>query len=222
MALLRILIIINISVILIAPITAFSENLGVYGSIYSIEEPDMLSAIHSKLLSMQKSGVLKAQKRNFIARSIAHIERPTSVNGVTDLGSNKPITRIFNPSIVLNNAITDLNGNVIAYPGEKINPLKIHTFNESLIFIDGDNSKQILLVENLVKKYQSQFEKIKIILTSGDINASANALHQRVYFDQKGVLCKRFKIQHTPTMVFQEKENGVKIPRLIIKEFSYA
>lgn len=221
MTMLKILMIFNICVLFGFPISVFSENLGVYGSIYSIEEPDMLSAIHNKLVSMQESGVLAAQKRNFIARSIKHIERPTPVTGVSDIGNQKPIVRLFNPSIVLNKSITNLNGDVIAYSGEKINPLKIHPFNEMLIFIDGDNAKEIQWAVNTENKNQSQFSDIKIILTSGDINQSAKALHQRVYFDQDGVLCKRFGIKHTPTMVYQATENGVKIPRLIIKESSY-
>ena len=217
----RLLIMINVGIVAIFPSSILAENLGVYGEIYSISEPDMLSAIHEKLSLMQKSGELIAQKRNFIHESIAHIVRPHPVDGVTDIGDQKPKSWIFNPSIVLNKSITNINGDVLADKGEKINPLKIHSFNEALLFIDGDNKKQIDLALKIESKYQSRFEDIKIILTNGDINTSAIALKQRVYFDQSGVLCKRFVITHTPTMVYQEIKNGVKIPRLEIREFSY-
>lgn len=212
---------INVGIIAIFPLSIFSENLGVYGSIYSISEPDMLTAIHDKLMAIQKSGQLREQKRNFISHSIAHIVRPDSVQGVSDLGSNPPRTRLFNPSIVLNKNITNLNGDVIASKGEKINPLKTHLFDEALIFINGDNQKQISWVLTAENKYSNRFKAIKVILVSGDINVSAKSLKQRVYFDQSGVLCKRFGITHTPTMVYQATKNDMKIPRLEIREFSY-
>lgn len=218
----RLLIMINVGIIAIFPLSIFSENLGVYGSIYSISEPDMLAAIHDKLMVMKKSGELEAQKRNFIKRSIQHILRPHPVDGVTDLGEQKPISWLFNPSIVLNKSITNINGDVLAVKGEKINPLRLHPFNEALIFIDADNKNQIDLAISLENEYKERFEDIKIILTRGDINVSAKELKQRVYFDQSGVLCRRFGITHTPTMVYQASKNGVKIPRLEIKEFSYA
>lgn len=212
---------INVGIVAIFPSSVFSQNLGVYGSIYSISEPDMLTAIHDKLMVMQKSGELTAQKRNFISHSIAHIVRPNPVMSVSDLGSNPPVTRIFNPSIVLNKNITNLNGDVVAYKGEKINPLNIHSFDEALFFINGDNQKQISWALQAENKYSNRFKRIKIILVSGDINVSAKSLKRRVYFDQSGVLCKKFGITHTPTMVYQATKNGMKIPRLEIREFSY-
>lgn len=217
----RLLIMINVGIIATFPLVSFSENLGVYGSIYSISEPDMLTAIRDKLVLMQKDGDLEAQKKNFIKRSIEHILRPRPVNFVSDLGDQKPISRIFNPSIVLNKSITNIDGNVLAKKGEKINPLKIHPFNEALIFINGDNESEVNFALSLESKYKEKFEDIKIILTSGDINKSAKLLKQRVYFDQSGVLCKRFGIKYTPTMVYQASHNGLKIPRLEIREFSY-
>lgn len=212
---------INVGIIAIFPSSVFSQNLGVYGSIYSISEPDMLTAIHDKLMLIQKSGQLSAEKRNFISHSIAHIVRPDSVRGVSDLGSNPPTTRLFNPSIVLNKNITNLNGDFVAFKGEKINPLNVHSFDEALIFINGDNQKQISWVLQAEKKYSNRFKSTKIILASGDINVSAKSLKQRVYFDQSGVICKKFGITHTPTMVYQATKNGMKIPRLEIREFSY-
>lgn len=217
----RLLIMINVGIIATFPLVSFSENLGVYGAIYSISEPDMLSAIHDKLISMNKSGQLEDQKRNFIKRSIQHILRPRPVDFVPDLGDRKPTSRLFNPSIVLNKSITNINGDVLSVKGEKINPLKVHPFNEALIFINGDNESQINFALSLESKYKEKFEDIKIILTSGDIENCAKLLKQRVYFDQSGVLCKRFGIKYTPTMIYQASRNGVKIPRLEIREFSY-
>ena len=209
------------AIVVVYPFSVFAENLGVYGSIYSISEPDMLTAIHEKLEIMKGNGELASQKKNFIDQSIKHILRPSPVKNVTDLGSLSPKSYLFNPSIILDKNITNLDGEIIAKAGTKINPLKIKSFDEALIFINGDNTKEINWTFKAVKKYSRDFSDIKIILVNGDINTSAKALNHRVYFDQDGVLCKRFDIQHTPTMVYQDVVNGLKIPRLMIKEFSY-
>ena len=49
-----------VSFIFLSNIT-YAKDLGVMGSVYSIVEPDMLTGIHEKLLSMQKNGELARQ-----------------------------------------------------------------------------------------------------------------------------------------------------------------
>lgn len=211
-----------VGVVAIFPQPVLAKNCGVYGSIYSISEPDMLNAIYTKLSLMQESGELQKQKKAFIARSISHILRPTPVAGVSDLKNQEPKYWIFNPAIVLNRTITNATGDVIARAGTKVNPLRFKSFDEALIFIDGDDQNQINWVKDKCQKDSKKYSDIKIILVNGDINQTAKTLKGRVYFDQNGVLCKRFGITHTPTMVYQAEINGLKIPRLMIKEFSDA
>lgn len=212
----------SVGCVAIFPPLIFAKNIGVYGSIYSISEPDMLNAIYQKLSTMQSDGQLETQKKNFIANSIAHIVRPTPVAGVSDLGSLQPKIYLFNPSIVLDHTLKNSNGDIIAVKGTQINPLKIKSFDEALLFIDGDDQKQLLLASKIIQTKSKNFSAIKIILVNGDINQTAKLLKQHMYFDQAGVLCKRFGITHTPTMVYQASVHGLKIPRLEIKEFSDA
>lgn len=203
-------------------LNVFAKNCGVYGAIYSIAEPDMLSAIQTKLSLMQSRGELERQKKAFIANSIAHILRPIPVAGVSDLNNSQAKSWLFNPSIVLDHTIISSRGQVIATAGTKINPLKLKEFNEALIFINGDNQNQLDWVARIIQKNEKTVSQLKIILVNGDIDQTAKSLKSRVYFDQHGVLCKRFGITHTPTMVYQAVVNGMKIPRLIIQEFSNA
>lgn len=206
----------------IFPLNIFAKNCGVYGAIYSIAEPDMLSAIHAKLSLMQLRGELEREKKAFIDNSIAHIVRPIPVVGVSDLNKAQAKSWLFNPSIVLDRTITSSTGKIIATAGETINPLKFKQFNEALIFINGDNQNQLNWVVQEIQKDEKKYSQLKIILVNGDINQTAKSLKTRVYFDQLGVLCKRFGITHTPTMVYQAVVNGMKIPRLKIQEFSDA
>src|SRR3990167_1877002 len=213
---------ISVGCVAIFPLTTFAKNIGVYGSIYSISEPDMLNAIAQKLSIMQSDGQLALQKKKFIAKSIAHILRPTPVAGVSDLGSLKPQSHLMNPAIFLNHTIRNSNNDVIALKGTKINPLKIKSFDEALLFIDGDDQKQIALAYHIIQTESKDFSAIKIILVNGDINQTAKLLRRHMYFDLGGVLCKRVGIMHTPTMVYQASVHGLKIPRLEIREFSDA
>ena len=211
-----------VGVVVIFPLNVFATNCGVYGAIYSIAEPDMLSAIQTKLSLMQKNGDLERQKKAFIENSIAHILRPAPVDGVSDLNNRQAKSWLFDPSIVLDHTIKSSTGQVIATKGTKINPLKFKQFDEALIFINGDNKNKLDWMAREIQKDKKTYSQLKIILVNGDINQTAKSLKTRVYFDQDGILCKRFDIKHTPTMVYQANVNGVKIPRLMIKEFSDA
>lgn len=196
-----------------------ADNLGVKGSVYHIVEPDMLRGIQEKLQAMQKSGELERQKQLVITRSIQHILRPTPVQGVTDLQKGQtPLQHTFNPTLVVNKDITNSNGDLIAKKGTQVNPLNTMHFDETLLFINGDNANQIHWAKRMEKKTHTQYQRFKIILIKGNINDASKALHHRVYFDQHGTLCKHFSIKYTPTMVFQPKVKGVYVPEIRVKE----
>ena len=123
---------------------------------------------------------------------------------------------------MLDKNITNATGIIIAKKGTLINPLKIKSFDEALLFINGDNSKQIKLANTELKKLAGKYRLIKIILVNGNISDTAKLLKHRVYFDQFGVLCHQFNIKHTPTLVAQAMVNGLRIPRLSIVELADA
>ena len=80
-------------------------------------------------------------------------------------------------------------------------------FDETLIFINGDNAAQVSWVYAVAKQKDQMNQRYKIILVNGDIKVTSQSLNHRVYFDQYGRLCQRFGIKHTPTLVFQPKED---------------
>ncbi len=197
----------------------YADNLGVEGSVYQIVEPDMLTGIHEKLEMMKTNGELERQKQAVIRRTIQHILRPRPVSGVSDLPKGKkPVVRYFNPTIILNKNIKNANNDIIARKGTRVNPLDSIRFNETLIFINGDNARQIHWANQLIKRDTQKQKPFKIILVNGDINATAKALHHQIYFDQHGTLCHHFKIKHTPTLVFQPTQNKDESKKLLVQE----
>ena len=191
-------------------LTAQAHCIGTYGSIYSIAEPDMLRAIHKRLAAMQEDGAIDRMQQGMIKRARAHVLRPTPVSGVTDL-TGPASSHYIDPSITIDHAIKLPSGEVIAQAGETINPLAIRVFHERLCFINGDNSQQISWV-----KHKASCNKV--ILVNGNIRKVTHSLGRRIYFDQFGYLCHRFKITHTPSVVFQPHF----LQRLLVKEVQIA
>jgi conjugal transfer pilus assembly protein TraW len=205
---------------LFACMPIYANDLGVYGAIFSISEPDMLDSIYSRLDSMQKNGELEKYNEAFKTRVIEHIVRPAPVAGVSDLDQTKPGFHYYNPTMIVNHDISDALGNVIAHKGDWVNPLQTMQFNEILYFIDGDNAKQMAWMKKQIAVADQVNQSIKVILVNGNIQTSAKALNERVYFDQYGKLCQTFGIKHTPTVVYQPINNGMIVPRLMVKEVS--
>jgi len=208
------------AVLLIACLPGYllAENLGVYGQIYSIAEPDLLSSIHAKLLAYQNNGELAEMEKDLKDRAQQSILRPTPVSGINDaLAGDKPIVSYYTPTLVLQNDILDQNGKILFSKGTSINPLDKNTtekiapnsympqFNETLFFINADNSAQISFVKNAIKalsdKNTSFHDGIyKIILINGNLKEASNSLG-RIYFDQHGVLSHLFHIHRVPAIV---------------------
>ncbi|UBX30655.1 hypothetical protein [Arsenophonus apicola] len=78
-----------------------------------------------------------------------------------------------------------------------MSPFDITPFNETLYFIDGDDEKQLTWVA--AQKPTTAIKKI--ILVNGNIKTTSDALNQRIYFDQGGVLVNRFGIERLPSVV---------------------
>lgn len=178
-------------------------TVGVFGQVFPIEEQDFLVFIHHKLACMQQDGHLEQAKAAFIKRVKEHTLRPTPVAGITT--TDHPKTWEYDPSFVLTRNITDGRGHVLYHQGMRINPLdpvlagKYHVplFNETLIFINADDDKEIHWLKHTLDHYQ----QVKVILVKGNIKRASKALKSRIYFDQNGVLCHHFGITHVPSIL---------------------
>jgi conjugal transfer pilus assembly protein TraW len=194
--------------------SAMADDLGVYGHVYSIAEPDLLTFIHARLEGFKKTGRLKAMQKAFIHRARAFAMHPPAVTGVHDAATTQ--TFYFTPHFVLKRSIYDARGNLLYPAGIVINPLDAKTikkinpyatasaFNEVLFFIDGDDAKQVQWVKQQQKQVTGMY---KIILVKGNV-AKASQTLGRVYFDLHGVLCHHFGIKAVPAVL---KRQGKKL-----------
>lgn len=184
-----------------------AKDLGVVGKTFVIAEMDFLEYIQQKMADMQASGEWKTVQSEFKKRVKEHLARPTPTH-LPKAEVDK--TWFFNPSLTVPYDVKDSRGEVIVKQGTVINPLDRVGLSSSLIFFDGDDETQVSWVAQELKQHQ----KVKLILTAGDVKDVANNFKQAIYFDLNGFLVTKFQIKHLPVRVVQAGN------RLLINEVS--
>lgn len=172
-----------------------AADLGTWGDLWPVQEPDMLNVIMHRLESLQQSGEMGRKMDEFKARVARNSLRPPAVEGVTR--TKKYASRLFDPSVRLVADIRDNEGRVFARKGEVMNPLQYVPFNQTLYFINGDDPEQVAWMKHQTPPTLES----KIILVRGSIPQAQTALDSRIYFDQNGVLCQRLGIDQVPARV---------------------
>ena len=170
-----------------------AKDLGTHGRVWAIEEQNIVSYIKSQITEE------KAQKiqKDFISKSKKHINRTKPVGGITKTLERK--VHYYNPEITLMKDIVDQAGKVLYQKGMKVNPLDYQPFTRQLLFIDGDDIKQVAFA---ISKYKKVGDNLKIVLTNGSpMELMKKFKMVRFYFDQESHLTKTFGIKTVPTLV---------------------
>ncbi|WP_024548214.1 type-F conjugative transfer system protein TraW [Siccibacter turicensis] len=184
------------AVLLSASVSA--KDLGTWGNLFEPAEQDMLAFIQGRLKSMEQSGELGRLQSEAIERVKRNAVRPQPVAGISP--AVKYRTFSYDPTFIVNETITDMKGNIIARKGDRVNPFDKVPFSQTLYFIDGDNRDEL----TWMKQQLSATTNFKVILVKGNIKDTSDALDERIYFDQAGVLTTKFGIEHTPARVSRD------------------
>jgi conjugal transfer pilus assembly protein TraW len=179
---------------LVSPLTQ-AADLGTWGDLWPVREQDMLQLITQRLQSLQSSGQWDQTMDAFKQRVIENSQRPAPVEGIKR--AEKYEQRWFDPSIRLTEDLKDNEGRVFARKGDVVNPLKTVPFVQTLYFINGDDADQLAWMKRQVPETLMS----KIILVRGSIPDTSAALDSRIYFDQNGVLSKRFGLTAVPARI---------------------
>lgn len=174
---------------------AAAKDYGQVGTVFPIIEPDLLRVIEAKLNAMQANGQIDAMNRRLAERTRTKVNRPDPVAGIA--AATRPRTWLYDPSIVLDHDIRDHKGQLIAARGKRVNPLDYVVVGTPLVFLDGDDEKQ---VEWALKRFD---DKARLILVRGAPLELMTKRQRRFYFDQAGTLTTKFGIVATPAVVEQ-------------------
>jgi conjugal transfer pilus assembly protein TraW len=177
---------------------ATAKDLGVRGELFPVIEPDIQAAIMSTLNRFEEEGRMKALQDELVDRTKGYVQRPKPVNGVTR--ANQDRSWLHDPSIQLQHDLQDARGVVFARAGQRVNPLQHLPFDQTLLFIDGDDKQQIAWADAEAGKVQ----RSKIILVRGPVYELSRQRGKQLYFDQEGTLTAVLGIAAVPAKVRRE------------------
>ena len=176
---------------------AQARDYGQHGAVWPVIEPDLLAQIHARLLHLEANGETAKLGEELKRRTIARVNRPTPVAGI---GLASVVRRwSFDPTITVDADIKDDKGRTIIARGTRVNPLDTVPLRAPLVFLDGDDQRQI---DWALARYGRT--PAKFILVGGAPLELMKAKQRRFYFDQGGKLTERFSIRAVPAVVEQQ------------------
>lgn len=176
-----------------------ADDLGVIGPTYPIAEQHLLDMITQRLRALQESGKLARLRDRAIADSSKSVTDPAPVAGLAP--TKMPRSFWFDPTYVLEQNILDSAGHILFPAGTRTNPLSITPFSRQLLFFDAREPQQVRLAKELMKRHGA---RIKPVLVGGAYLQLMRRWKTRLYYDQQGLLVRRFGIRHVPALVSQD------------------
>lgn len=186
-------------VALITMTWAHATDLGVIGPTYEISEPHLLKMIEQRLREKERTGELQRLEEEAKARGVEAVTNPQPIAGIRTTQTAR--TFYFDPSFTLDRNIQDVQGRLMFPAGTRKNPLEIVSLSKHLLFFDARDRRQVSRARELLATYQG---KVKPILTGGSYLDLMKSWHIPVYYDQQGLLTRRFGIRQVPALVSQE------------------
>jgi len=187
-----------LSVLLTSSSFVQAKNLGVFGHTFEIHEEDFLEVLQARIRTLASQGKLQEYQEEVIKRTKKSMAQPKPVKGLQLTTLER--TFYYNPNLTVPYDIKDHTGRCIHKAGTKVNPLAIKPFRKTLVFIDGDNERQVKFALKLHKGNRL----LKIILVKGAPFDLMNSYKTPLYFDQEGVLIQKLGIKQVPAIVSQE------------------
>ena len=178
---------------------AHAQQADVIGPVYAIAEPSLLEVILSKLRDTERTGALARLQRDAQSKIAEAVKAPQPLAGLTKAKVAR--TRYYDPSIVVPYPITDAEGRILVAAGTMVNPLDTVSLSKRLLFFDGRDPQQLARARALLDQHRG---RVKLILTAGSYLDLMRNWKQPVFFDQRGHLTQKLRIEHVPALVTQE------------------
>ena len=191
-------------------VLAQAEDLGVIGKTYDIAERDLIEAMKDKLRQMEKTGELAKKQDEYKNRVMSGIEHPKPIPGIQ--ATETANTHYYDPSIVTDKDIADATGKILYPRGTRVNPLDYIGWNKYLLFVDARDARQLAFSKKITA---ASDRPVRLVLVAGAPLNLMRKWKKQVYYDQGGILTRRFAITRVPAMVRQEGR------RLRIDELRY-
>lgn len=200
------------AVLVLAALTlrANAEDLGTKAQTYALDR-DAADQIKDVMRRKQQSGELDTFWKTYRDKTVASIKNPPPLGITTNYSAR---TELHTLRFVIPQDYRDQNGKVVVRRGTVIEPLKVMPLTNGLLFIDGNDPRQ---VEYAVRR--SQTEPLKIVLTAGSpytmrLRYANQPWHGGTgvpfYFDQRKMIINTLgrlygiQINSVPAAVYQQ------------------
>ena len=170
-------------------------DLGQHGTVFEIVEEDMLDLLIKRSSAMKNSGKLQEIEDSFKTKAKESVLNPRPVAGLETTTKERSFT--YDPTLTLDKDIKDHEGILIGAKGKRINPLEFLKLSKGLLFVDGTKENQL----SWAIAHKNRF---RIVLTNGSPVKLEKTHDTRFYFDQAGVITKRYGITSVPAKIEQQ------------------
>ena len=178
---------------------AMANDLGVVGPTYEIVERDLIEVMKDKFRRMEKSGELARLQESYKQRVIETVEKPRPVHGVRSTETVR--TFYVDPTWTLDRNVVDEQGKLLFPAGTKVNPLDYAPLTQYLLFFDQREKAQVAFARRFIEQSKA---RVKPILVGGEPLKLMRQWKREVFYDQGGVLSRKFLLKHSPAIVSQE------------------
>lgn len=190
-----------VTLLLLASLCAISgaqaRDLGNYGEVFAVVEPDFLAEILARLKAMEADGGLAQMEKDMQDRARAYAMRPRTTGDFARAEENRAFD--IDLTIRVDRDLADQNGQVFAPAGTIVNPLAWSQFRKTILFIDGDDPEQV----DWAVRQGDELNSL-IVLVKGAPLELMRRHGRRFWFDQDGVMTGRFRISRLPSRVFRK------------------
>lgn len=184
---------------LLMPLHAAAADLGTLGPTYPVQEESLLDMIHKRLAEKERSGEIARLLERAKSRAVDAITNPKPIHGIK--AAEVARTFYYDPTFTLERNVLDASGKVLFAAGIKKNPLEVVAMSKHLLFFDARDKRQVKRARELIDTYHG---RVKPILVGGSYLDLMKSWRIPVYYDQHGLLTRRFQITQVPAIVSQE------------------
>ncbi|KPK48377.1 MAG: hypothetical protein AMS22_15475 [Thiotrichales bacterium SG8_50] len=178
---------------------AQAEMLEVIGTVYPIQEPDLMEAMQNRMAKMQESGEMDKLRKEYQEKMKGLVNEPPVAKQLSR--TNEPRTFYYDPTLIVPYNVLDHKGDVLVPAGTRLNPLDTVSLNGALVFFNSADEQQMNYVRQYIKGAK---QGSRLILVAGRTFDTMKALDHRVFFDQGAALIKKFGIEQVPAIVVQD------------------
>ena len=183
----------------IIPNLALASDLGVVGPTYDIVERDLIEVMKDRFRRLEQTGEMRKLEDRYKAKVVEAVERPRPIQGITPTQTAR--TYFVDPTWTLDRNVLDEKGQVLFPAGTRVNPLDYAPMTQTLLFFDQRERSQVAFAKRFLAEAKA---RVKPILVGGEPLKLMRQWKREVFYDQGGVLSRKFLLQQVPALITQD------------------